>query len=85
MELTITMFYLCLSLWLSARDVVATFVKQDINNTNHFEWLRQLRYYWVNGDVTIKMITTEMTYGYEYLGEYGGGKMWPFHHLVPIQ
>ena len=42
--------------------------RNPITSSNAFEWLSQLRYYWVNGDVMVQMITTELTYGYEYLG-----------------
>ena len=39
-----------------------------VSNPNDFAWLSQMRYYWNDKDVVVKMITTEFIYGYEYLG-----------------
>ena len=50
-----------------ARDVVAQLAKDKVNSPNAFDWLAQLRYYWHN-DVSVCMITTDLKYGYEYLG-----------------
>uniref|UniRef100_A0A5F9CIR0 Dynein axonemal heavy chain 3 n=1 Tax=Oryctolagus cuniculus TaxID=9986 RepID=A0A5F9CIR0_RABIT len=51
-----------------ARDVVAKLAKDNVSDLNDFQWISQLRYYWVAKDVQVKMITTEALYGYEYLG-----------------
>lgn len=56
------------SLFNAARDVVANLVRGKITSPNDFEWLSQLRYYFAAGDVNVCMITTELRYGYEYLG-----------------
>lgn len=52
----------------TARDVVTSLVSSNVSNPNDFMWLSQMRYYWNNKDVVVKMITTEFVYGYEYLG-----------------
>ncbi|EGD83038.1 dynein heavy chain 2 [Salpingoeca rosetta] len=63
-----------------ARDVVAQMIKDGVNSTNDFDWIAQLRYYWEMAttdegiereDVLVKMITTTVHYGYEYLGNSG--------------
>ncbi|XP_014652699.1 PREDICTED: dynein heavy chain 3, axonemal [Ceratotherium simum simum] len=51
-----------------ARDVVARLSEDSICDLNDFQWISQLRYYWVAKDVQVQMITTEALYGYEYLG-----------------
>ncbi|KAH8862796.1 Dynein heavy chain 3, axonemal [Schistosoma japonicum] len=54
-----------------ARDVVTSMVKNKVNSIQDFEWLSQLRYYFLpeeSNKVTVCQITTELDYGYEYLG-----------------
>ena len=54
-----------------ARDVVAKLHKDRIANPNDFQWISQLRYYFIDNKVMVKMITTDAPYGYEYLGNTG--------------
>ncbi|KAL2299010.1 hypothetical protein Nmel_014623 [Mimus melanotis] len=51
-----------------ARDVVSKLAEDKVTDLNDFQWISQLRYYWEENDVMVRMITTEMKYGYEYLG-----------------
>uniref|UniRef100_A0A8B9T0C6 Dynein axonemal heavy chain 7 n=1 Tax=Anas platyrhynchos TaxID=8839 RepID=A0A8B9T0C6_ANAPL len=51
-----------------ARDVVEKLVEDKITDLNDFKWISQLRYYWEENNVIVRMITTEAKYGYEYLG-----------------
>lgn len=63
--------HLCVSTSASvpiARDVVAKLSEDNICDLNDFQWISQLRYYWDSKDVQVQMITTEVLYGYEYLG-----------------
>lgn len=52
----------------TARDVVAKLSEDKVCDLNDFQWISQLRYYWRESDVEVEMITTELLYGYEYLG-----------------
>uniref|UniRef100_A0A674AYT7 Dynein axonemal heavy chain 12 n=1 Tax=Salmo trutta TaxID=8032 RepID=A0A674AYT7_SALTR len=45
-----------------ARDVVMDLIDKD------FQWLAQLRYYWVNENVRVRIINCDVKYAYEYLG-----------------
>lgn len=56
---------------LSARDVVAKMYKDGVNSINDFQWLSQLRYYFEEKKTIVRMITTSIDYGYEYLGNSG--------------
>ncbi|CAL8305136.1 unnamed protein product [Lota lota] len=51
-----------------ARDVVAKLAEDGVSSLNDFAWISQLRYFWEDGDVMLRMITTCLKYGYEYLG-----------------
>uniref|UniRef100_A0A8C3V7F3 Dynein axonemal heavy chain 3 n=1 Tax=Catharus ustulatus TaxID=91951 RepID=A0A8C3V7F3_CATUS len=51
-----------------ARDVVSKLAEDKVTDLNDFQWISQLRYYWEENNVMVRMITTEMKYGYEYLG-----------------
>ncbi len=54
-----------------ARDVVAQLAKEGLKDRNDFAWLSQLRYYWENDNLSVKMINAVHKYGYEYLGNSG--------------
>nr|XP_046487754.1 dynein axonemal heavy chain 1-like [Neodiprion pinetum] len=55
-----------------ARDVLAKLVLENITNANDFDWISQLRYYWVDDeDLKVRAVNAEFPYGYEYLGNNG--------------
>eukprot|EP00794_Sanderia_malayensis_P008808 gene8808-9750_t len=54
-----------------ARDVVAQMAADDVNSINDFQWIAQLRYYFEEKKTVVRMITTTIDYGYEYLGNSG--------------
>lgn len=51
-----------------SRDVVTDLIEKKVDKINDFNWTSQLRYYWENKNVLVKMIYTEAQYAYEYLG-----------------
>ncbi|KAJ3608419.1 hypothetical protein NHX12_025466, partial [Muraenolepis orangiensis] len=51
-----------------ARDVVAKLAEDRVSSLNAFAWISQLRYFWEDDGVMLRMITTARAYGYEYLG-----------------
>ncbi|XP_058804505.1 dynein axonemal heavy chain 1-like [Phymastichus coffea] len=55
-----------------ARDVLSTLIDGHVANTNDFDWISQLRYYWINdSDLKVRAVNAEFQYGYEYLGNNG--------------
>ncbi|XP_033631251.1 dynein heavy chain 3, axonemal-like [Asterias rubens] len=54
-----------------ARDVVAQLGDLGVESVNDFNWISQLRYYFNGTHVNVHMITTDIDYGYEYLGNSG--------------
>ncbi|GAB1862505.1 Dynein heavy chain 3, axonemal [Camponotus japonicus] len=51
-----------------ARDVVKLLVDKQVDNPLDFNWIAQLRYYWLDDCITVSMITTNIMYAFEYLG-----------------
>nr|XP_022908003.1 dynein heavy chain 1, axonemal-like [Onthophagus taurus] len=54
-----------------SRDVTQTLVDNKIMSVNDFDWISQLRYYWIEGEVKVRAVNAEFPYGYEYLGNSG--------------
>lgn len=56
-----------------ARDIVNLLVEQNVMSVSEFNWISQMRYYWrtspeKQGYVSVCMVTTDVEYGMEYLG-----------------
>ncbi|GBG26414.1 Dynein heavy chain 7, axonemal [Hondaea fermentalgiana] len=51
-----------------ARDVVRLLAEASVSSVQDFDWTSQLRYYWENETLAVKIITSSLEYGYEYLG-----------------
>ena len=63
------MTVITLVLTIAARDVVDLLSREKVSIPTDFSWISQLRYYWESSRVMVRMITTTVPYGYEYLGE----------------
>jgi dynein heavy chain len=52
-----------------ARDVVVALAQKGVQSIDEFDWTAQLRYYWdQNEKLMVRMVTAEIPYSYEYLG-----------------
>ncbi|CAG11277.1 unnamed protein product, partial [Tetraodon nigroviridis] len=51
-----------------ARDVVMELIEKGVTKETDFQWLAQLRYYWTNENVRVRIINCDVKYAYEYLG-----------------
>lgn len=51
-----------------ARDVVVDMVDKCVTSENDFNWLAQLRYYWEENNVKVRITNASVKYCYEYLG-----------------
>ncbi|XP_041955531.1 dynein heavy chain 12, axonemal isoform X1 [Alosa sapidissima] len=51
-----------------ARDVVMEMIEKGVSHETDFQWLAQLRYYWANENVRVRIINCDVKYAYEYLG-----------------
>ncbi|CAG9858599.1 unnamed protein product [Phyllotreta striolata] len=54
-----------------AKDIVNNLKQLKVTSVADFNWISQLRYYWKDMVVGVCMITTEIMYGFEYLGNFG--------------
>ncbi|CAH1962386.1 unnamed protein product [Acanthoscelides obtectus] len=56
-----------------ARDTIQNIVESKVSDSQSFEWLKVLRYYWQDNidDCIAKMSSAWYVYGYEYLGASG--------------
>ncbi|XP_018322727.1 dynein heavy chain 3, axonemal isoform X2 [Agrilus planipennis] len=55
------------------RDVVRDMANKNVKSVADFEWISQMRYYFIEEEnsVNVCMITTTVAYGFEYLGNIG--------------
>ncbi|XP_031627371.1 dynein heavy chain 12, axonemal [Contarinia nasturtii] len=53
-----------------ARDVTQKLIANANSDIDDFEWIAQLRYYWIDKEVTMKLLNATISYGYEYLGNF---------------
>lgn len=52
-----------------AKEVVQNkLIKSGISSPQDFAWLQQMRYYWEDSDVLVKITNCDMAYNHEYLG-----------------
>ncbi|CAF1048753.1 unnamed protein product, partial [Brachionus calyciflorus] len=51
-----------------ARDVVEILNTKKVTNIDDFDWISQMRYYWKDEKIEVRIITTLIEYAYEYLG-----------------
>uniref|UniRef100_A0A3Q2D0L9 Dynein heavy chain hydrolytic ATP-binding dynein motor region domain-containing protein n=1 Tax=Cyprinodon variegatus TaxID=28743 RepID=A0A3Q2D0L9_CYPVA len=51
-----------------ARDVVMELIEKGVSHETDFQWLAQLRYYWCDDNVRVRIINCDVKYAYEYLG-----------------
>lgn len=51
-----------------AKDVIFDLVGKNVTEVTDFQWLAQLRYYWEEEKVNVKIINAVVPYAYEYLG-----------------
>jgi dynein heavy chain, axonemal len=51
-----------------ARDVLVEMSNEGVCEETDFSWQAQLRYYWENDTVIVRMLNAIAAYGYEYLG-----------------
>eukprot|EP00899_Mesostigma_viride_P012150 jgi/Mesvir1/20936/Mv08007-RA.1 len=51
-----------------ARDVTQKLIDDRVGATSDFEWVSQMRYYWEDENVYVRMVQATRMFGYEYLG-----------------
>ncbi|XP_069101059.1 dynein axonemal heavy chain 12-like isoform X1 [Argopecten irradians] len=54
-----------------ARDSVLEMAEKGVSSENDFNWLAQLRYYWEEENMRVRITNATVKYAYEYLGNTG--------------
>ncbi|KAL0237672.1 hypothetical protein PCE1_001066 [Barthelona sp. PCE] len=57
-----------LTLDVHSRDVTDELIQHKVGDIRDFNWISQLRTYWDNDDIYIRMVQSNVRYKYEYLG-----------------
>lgn len=65
----ITLKSLCIE-DIHARDVTKKLIENKNSDLDDFEWVSQLRYYWIDKEIQMKIFNATISYGYEYLGNF---------------
>ncbi len=50
------------------KDTVLQLDRDKVEKVNDFDWQSQMRYYFINNDIRVRIINAELDYNYEYLG-----------------
>lgn len=53
-----------------SRDITKQLITNKRIDVDDFEWIGQLRYYWIEKEVIAKLFNATFRYGYEYLGNF---------------
>lgn len=48
--------------------LISCYSMTGVSHETDFQWLAQLRYYWINENVRVRIINCDVKYAYEYLG-----------------
>ncbi|CAD8045721.1 unnamed protein product [Paramecium sonneborni] len=51
------------------KDIVQQLIHQDVKSIYDFAWVSQLRYYFEDEGVNVRMVNAQIQYGFEYLGK----------------
>lgn len=65
----ITLKSLCI-LDVHMKEITEKLVNDKNSSINDFQWIAQLRYYWIDQDIIIKILNAKVSFGYEYLGNF---------------
>lgn len=65
----ITLKSLCIQ-DIHAKDITKKLIANKNSDIDDFEWNAQLRLYWIEKEVILKMFNATIAYGYEYLGNF---------------
>lgn len=55
-------------LLIHAQNILNRLIEKNVDSLEHFEWLGQMRYYFDEYKVEVKMLLSKLLYGFEYIG-----------------
>ena len=57
-----------LILLIQAQNILNRLIEKNVDSLEHFEWLGQMRYYFDEYKIEVKMLLSKLLYGFEYIG-----------------
>lgn len=49
-------------------NILNRLIEKNVNSTDDFDWMCQMRYYFDEENIDMKMLTSKLSYGFEYIG-----------------
>lgn len=54
----------------SVLEITRDLQRKSVDSPNNIHWLKQLRYYNEEQNTCVRILQTNLTYGYEYMGDF---------------
>lgn len=61
-------FRTLLILLIQAQNILNRLIDNNVDSPDNFEWMGQMRYYFDENKIEVKMLLSKLLYGFEYIG-----------------
>lgn len=61
-------FRTLLILLIQAQNILNRLIDKNVDSPDNFEWIGQMRYYFDENKIEVKMLLSKLLYGFEYIG-----------------
>lgn len=61
-------FRTLLILLIQAQNILNRLIDKNVDSPDNFEWMGQMRYYFEENKIEVKMLLSKLLYGFEYIG-----------------
>lgn len=53
---------------IQAQNILNRLIEKSVNSPDNFDWMGQMRYYFDENKIKVKMLLSQLLYGFEYIG-----------------